>query len=116
MGKHIGEIGMNIWKNAQITQNNRNFTVSQESEQFGILRSPAGNLPNIMEIISEHNKSVNAVFPVGLASRHHGNPAASLRLEHLYGVPALLSGLGTIILKKYEISLVENHHKKPCKD
>ena len=94
-----------------ITLNNMKVPLSQEAEHVGILRSPDGNLPNIMERISAHNKAVNAVLPVGLAQRRHGNPASSLRLEQLYGLPVLMSGLGALILKKYEISLVENHHK-----
>ena len=47
-----------------------------------------------------------------MAMHHHANPAASLRAEHLYAVPVLLSGLAALVLSKYEMDLVSSYHKK----
>ena len=41
----------------------------------------------------------------------HGNPAAALRVEQLYGVPVLLSGLGALVLSKVEVSSLDHHFK-----
>ena len=73
---------------------------SNEAEHVGILRSCDGNLPNIMNRMSAHIKALMSVLPTGLARGHRGNPAASLRVEKLYGCPVLLSGLAALVLSK----------------
>ena len=45
------------------------------------------------------------------ARGHRGNPAAILRVEQLYGVPVLLSGLAPLILTNAEVNTIEQHHK-----
>ena len=64
-----------------------------------------------MSRLSAHIRAVMSVAPAGLAYGHHGNPAASLRLERLYGCPVLLSGLASLVLNNSEISVVHHHHK-----
>ena len=74
---------------------------SEEAEHVGILRSTqAGNIANILSRESAHTRAVHAVLPAGLARGHCGNPAAALKVEKLYGVPVLLSGLGALVLSK----------------
>ena len=46
-----------------------------------------------------------------MAYSHRGNPAASLRLESLYGVPVLLLGLAALVLSDSEIAAIHHHHK-----
>ena len=46
-----------------------------------------------------------------LARRHRGNPAAALRVEQLYGLPVLLSGLAGLVLGKAELAALDHHHK-----
>ena len=53
-----------------------------------------------------------AVLHCGAARNHRANPAAALKLEHLYGTPVLLSGLGSLVLTKPEINQVNSHHKE----
>ena len=53
-----------------------------------------------------------AVIHSGAAKNHRANPAASLRLEKMYGAPVLMSGLGSLILTKSEISHITKHHKE----
>ena len=84
----------------------------ENAEHVGIIRSAAGNLPNIMNRISSHKRAVAAVLHSGAARHHRANPAAGLRLEQVYGLPVLLSGLGALILSKSELSHVSNHHKE----
>ena len=64
-----------------------------EAEHVGVLRSSAGNLPNLLERIASHKKALGAVSSAGLARSHRGNPAASIRVHQLYATPVLLSGL-----------------------
>ena len=84
----------------------------ESAEHVGVIRSVQGNLPHILNRISSHNKALHSVLPVGLARNQRGNPAASLRVEKLYGVPVLLSGTASLILKQTEINILSTHFKK----
>ena len=53
-----------------------------------------------------------AVLPAGLARGHRGNPAASLRIQLLYGAPKLLSGLSSQILSLAEKKILHQHYKQ----
>jgi hypothetical protein len=85
---------------------------SNEAEHVGILRSVDGNLPNVMSRMSAHTRALRAVLPAGLARSHSGNPAASLRIQLLYGAPVLLSGLGSLVLSKSEMDILQQYYKK----
>ena len=85
--------------------------LSSEAEHVGIVRSVSGNLPNILARISAHNSALQSVLPAGLARAHRGNPAASLRIELLYGYPRLLSGLSSLVLSKAEKDILHHHYK-----
>ena len=61
--------------------------------------------------MGEYFGPIYAVLPAGLARRHHGNPAASLRVHQLYGIPVLLSGLSALVLSKQELDILDHHHK-----
>ena len=85
---------------------------SESAEHVGIIRSIHGNGPSILARISAHKKAVFSLLPSGLARGHRGNPAASVRVERLYGIPVLLSGLATIVLSTAEIATINSHFKK----
>ena len=87
------------------------LTFSSEAEHVGIIRSPDGNLPNLMNRMSAHTRAMMAVLPAGLARGHRGNPAAALHLEQLHGAPVLQSGLAALVLSKAEISILSHHYK-----
>ena len=70
-----------------------------------------GNLPNIINRILSHKKALGAVLHAGVARHHKGNPAASLRLEKIYASQVLLSGIGSQILLKSEIEMIDHHQK-----
>ena len=84
---------------------------SSTAEHVGILRSTDGNMPNILDRLSSHTKAINSVLPSGMACGHRGNPAASLRLERLYGSPVLFSGVPALVLSNLEISVLHHQHK-----
>ena len=85
---------------------------SDSAEHVGIVRSIHGNRPNILSPLSAHRKAVFSVLPSGLARGHRGNPAAGFRIERLYGIPVLLSGLATMVLSTPEIALICGHLKR----
>ena len=85
---------------------------SSQAEHVGLLRSTTpGEMAAISARIAAHTKALYAVLPAGLARRHHGNPAASLRVHQLYGIPVLLSGLSTLVLNNQELDVLDHHHK-----
>ena len=77
----------------------------------GILRSVDGNSPHILKRFTSHNRALHSILSAGLARGHRGNPAASLRVEQLYGLPVLLSGTAALVLKKTEESHIDMHYK-----
>ena len=83
-----------------------------EAEHVGVLRSTAGNMPNIMNRIAEHKSGMSFVLSAGLARGQHGNPAASLKVHEVYGAPKLFSGLASLFLTKSEIKTVDNYYLK----
>ena len=82
------------------------------TEHVGIVRSVNGNLPNILQRISSHKAALGAVLANGLAKHHRANQAARLKVDQIYGTPVLLSGLGSLLLKKSEQAMISNHHCK----
>ena len=82
------------------------------AEHVGIVRSTRGNQLSIFSRITAHKKALGAVLHTGVARGHRGNPAASLRVEQLYGVPVLLSGLAPLVLTEAEENTIEQHHKE----
>ena len=94
-----------------LTMNGLHIPYSQEAEHVGILRSTApGEMSSVVDRISVHTRALHGVLPAGLARRHHGNPAASLRVHQLYGLPVLLNGLAGLILSKAELDALDHHH------
>ena len=80
---------------------------------MGIIRSTtSGNNPHILQRITAHKRALGAVLAAGLARRHRGNPAASLRTEKMYGLPVLLSGLGCLYLLESEKKTLSQHYKE----
>ena len=95
-----------------ITMSDLRIPFASEAEHVGILRcSTSGNMPSVLARLSAHNRALHAVLPAGLARRHRGNPAAALRVEQMYGLPVLLSGLAALVLSKAEQEALDLHHK-----
>ena len=92
--------------------NNEKIEFEECAEHVGMVRSTSGNNVPIFSRISAHKRALAAVLHTGIARGHRGNPVASLRVEQLYGVPVLLSGLSALVTTKVEENLVESHHKE----
>ena len=85
---------------------------SELAEHLGIVRSSSpGNMPNIVERLSAYKNKLFSVLPAGLALHHHANPAACLRVEQLYALPVLLSGLSALVLSQHETGIITSFHK-----
>ena len=95
-----------------ISMNGVRVSFSQEAEHVGILRTiMPGNMANLLARESAHTRAVHAVLSAGLARDHLGNPAAAIRVEKVYGLPVLLSGLSALVLKKSELETLDHHYK-----
>ena len=82
------------------------------AEHVGMVRATSGNDIPIFTRISAHKNVLSAILHTGIARGHRGNPVASLRVEQLYGVPVLLSGLAPLVMTKTDEKLVESHHRE----
>ena len=85
---------------------------SDITEHVGVIRSPDSNMPHILQRISSHKRALAAVLSAGLSRKHRGNPAASLKVEKLYALPVLLSGLGSLYLLESEVKILSQHYKE----
>ena len=92
--------------------NGQEIAFSSEALHLGVLRSTeSGNMPAILDRLAAHRKQLFSLLPTGMASHHHCNPAASLKVERVYCLPVLLSGLGTLILSKAEVNIITKYRK-----
>ena len=89
--------------------NDKPIPFSINAEHVGVLRSSEGNLPSITARFAAHRRALSSILHTGLAYRHRGNPSYNVRIEKLYATPVLLSGLGTLVLKKSELDMIDRH-------
>ena len=61
--------------------------------------------------LAAHKRKLGVVLYSGVAGGHHGNPAASLRVEKVYGLPVLMSCLGAFVQNKSEKDIINQHYK-----
>ena len=93
-----------------ITINSKPVSTVTEAEHVGVLRSTTGNMPHLLSRIAMHKKAMFCLLPAGLARRHRGNPAASLKLSQIYCMPVLLSGMASLVLSQAELKILDGHH------
>ena len=91
---------------------NKKISFTDEAEHVGVTRSTLGNLPHILNRFTSHKKAIAAVSPVGLGRRRKANPAATIRVQQLYGTPVLLSGISSLLLKQTELDILSQYMKK----
>ena len=77
----------------------------------GVVRSVDGNSSHISARLAAHRKAVFAVLRAGLAKGHKANPSACLRVESIFGMPVLLSGMSSLILSKAEENMLDLYYK-----
>ena len=56
-----------------------------------------GNMPHVLDRITAHEKCLDALVLTGICVAHRGNQAASIKLEKLYGMPVMFSGLASMV-------------------
>ena len=101
-----------IYKVIKRNINGKPIEFSSSAEHVGVVRSTEGNLPSIFARITAHKKALGAVIHTGMARNHRENPTASLRIERLYGIPVLLSGLCSLVFSGKDEDIVDQHHKE----
>ena len=94
-----------------IKMNDQEIPFSDRAEHVGVVRSPEGNIPHILDRILAHKKKLGALLFTGIARSHRGNLAASVKIEKLYGMPVLFSGVASLVLLKSEIQIIDQHYK-----
>ena len=81
-----------------------------QAAHVGVVRA-ADNSPHILDRMSAHRKAVFAILHGGSARGHRANPAATIRVEKVFCVSVLLSGLASLILTSKEEKLLDQHYK-----
>ena len=95
-----------------ITIDNAVIMPSTEATHVGVVRSVVGgNWPNITARLSSHRKAMYGLQFAGLAKHHRANPYASLRVESVFGLPVLLSGLASLVLSTKEEQVLDQYYK-----
>ena len=95
-----------------IALNGQHIPFQEEAEHLGVLRSSSGsNMPAIMLRISAHRKKLFSLLPSGMALHNHASPAACLKIERLYSLPVLLSGISALVLNKTESKMLHDYYK-----
>ena len=87
------------------------ITPTTQATHVGVVRSPEGNGPNIAARLAVHRRAVYSILHAGLGKGHRANPAASLRVEAVYGAPVLFSGMASLVLTNKEEKLLDQHYK-----
>ena len=108
------EVDTRYWKSVSpIFMNSVKIPFTEEAEHVGILRcTNPGNMASLLARLTAHNRALFAVLPVGIARHHHGSTAAALRVEKMYGLSVLLSGLAALVLSNSEQEILNHHHKE----
>ena len=99
-----------------ITLNGQKVLFTDCADHVGIARSTLGNSVSIFARINAHKRALGAILHTGLARGHRGNPAASLRVQKLYGTPVLLSGLAPLLLTRSEEAMVDQQQNDTIKN
>ena len=94
-----------------ISIDNHSIGFSESAEHVGVIRSREGNMPHIMSRLSAHRKALYATLASGVAQKSRANPMVGLKLEAVYGVPVLMSGIACLVLNEHEITTLDKHLK-----
>ena len=84
---------------------------SHQATHVGVVRCSDGNGPNIAARLTAHRRAVFSVLHAGLAKGHRANPSAYLKVESIYVVSVLLSGLASLVLSSKEEKLLDQYYK-----
>ena len=93
-----------------ISINGTEIDFSEQAEHVGVIRACVGNMPNLALRFSKHKKALGANLPCGTARSHRGNVAACVKIEKIYALPVLLSGLASQVLSNQELNYLDQHY------
>ena len=93
-----------------ININGQNIDFSDQAEHVGVIRSCDGNMPNLVNRFAAHRKALAANLPCGIARSHRANLAACVKVEKLYALPVLMSGLASLVLSNSEVNHLDQHY------
>ena len=83
-----------------------------QTTHLGVVRTVCpGNMAAIVDRMTAHRRKVFAILPAGLALHHHANTCPRLRIEKIYCLPVLLSGLASLPLSKSEVNAIDRYYK-----
>ena len=94
-----------------ISLDGQDISPSSQATHVGVVRFSQGNGPNIAARLTAHRRAVYSVLNFGLAKGHRANPHAYLRVETVYGVSVLLSGLASLVLTSSEEKMIDQSYK-----
>ena len=83
--------------------------LSYQATHVGVVKSSHGNGPNIGA--RTHRRAVYSVLHFVIAKGHRANPQASLRVETVYGVSVLFSGLAGLVITSSEVKIIDQCFK-----
>ena len=86
--------------------------LSNTAEHVGVLRSVSGNSATLLARFAAHRGALSSVLHTGLARNHRGNPSSGLKIEKLYALPVLLSGISSLVLSKKDLEMIEAHYRE----
>ena len=103
-------------ENNHIKINEKIIPFSPVAEHVGVLRSTEGNHPTILSRYSAHKRALASLLHTGISRGHRGNPASSVRIEKMYALPVLLSGIATLVLSNKDIDLIDAHLRETLRN
>ena len=95
-----------------ITIDNHSIDFSGEADHVGVTRSTEGNMPHIVNRICAHKKVLRGIGAAGIGKKTRVNPMVGLKLQQIYGLPVLMSGMASLALTGLEISTIDKHLKE----
>ena len=109
MVSKVDKVSLEVYN--PICIDNHNIDFSEQAEHVGVIRAKDGNMPHILGRISAHRKALRSILSAGIAQNTRVNPVVALRLESVYGLSVLLSGVGCLALSGVEIATIDKHVK-----
>ena len=95
-----------------LTINGNPIPFTKTADHVGIKRSIEGNGPAIYDRITAHRKALASVLFTGMARGHRANPILGIRIEKIYAIPVLLSGIAALVLTKSEVDMIDHHYQE----
>ena len=110
---HHNDLAVRASKSSiNLSLNGITLVPSEEVSHLGVQRSEVPtNVCSILDRISAHRKQLHSLLPDGVALPHGGNPASNLKVDSIYCLPVLLSGLASLLLSKSEVNKLNQCYK-----